>query len=262
MRIIDTHSHIHFKENFPDFSEVIVRAEQVAVAKQILVGCNLKDSLNALEFAQNYSGIYPTIGIHPHDSSEWNEKTRQIFRDILNGEGEFKLFVKKPVAIGEIGLDYFKNFQPVEVQKAAFQAQLQLAREFDLPAIIHVRDAFEDTFKILEKEGNTKVLLHCFSGGLKEAELAWSRGYIVSFSGVITYPKNIELSEVAKIAPLKQYVVETDCPFLSPQKYRGQRNEPAYVVETLKFIAGLRGISLEEAALETTTNAERFFGLK
>lgn len=259
MKLIDTHSHIHFSKNFPDFDEVLMRAKEVGVCKQVLVGCDIEDSFEAFKIAKNFEDLFWTFGIHPHSSNQGNEKIYNELNEILSGKNEE--FKKSPVAIGEIGLDYFRNLQSKEVQKETFIKQLNIAKEFNLPVILHIRDAFEDTFKILEKEKNNKVLLHCFSGGIKEADWAWSRGFIVSFSGIVTYKKNLDLQECAKNAPKDLFVVETDCPYLAPQKFRGQRNEPAFVVETAKFIAELKNISIEELAEMTTKNAEKYFNI-
>lgn len=256
MSVIDTHSHIHFSKEFPDLDAVLQRATASGVSKQVLVGCNMSDSQIAHDFAVKQDCFAWTVGIHPHDANQANSDNLAKIRLVCSGKD---YAVKKPAAIGEIGLDYFRNLQPVDIQKMAFREMLKIAIELDLPVVVHIRDAYDDAFEILAESGVGKVILHCFSGGLKEAELAWGRGYITSFSGVVTYPKNLELQNCAKIAPINQFVVETDCPFLAPQSKRGQRNEPAFVVDTLKFIADLRGVDFTELAASTTKNAERFF---
>jgi TatD DNase family protein len=258
--LIDTHSHVHFLKEFPDFGEVLKRAKEAGVLKQVMVGCNMRDSADAAAFVKGREGLSWAVGIHPHDSNQGETQNYQKIRDMIKGAEEFEDWVR-PVAVGEIGLDYFRNFQPVAVQKETFAMQLQIARELDLPVIVHIRDAYEDAFRVLEVAGNEKVLLHCFSGGMREADLAWRRGYITSFSGVVTYAKNMELQEVVRLAPEDKFVVETDCPYLAPQKYRGQRNEPAFVAETARFIAELRGMPFESLAELTTANAERYFGI-
>lgn len=256
MKFIDTHSHIHFLKSFPDAEEVLARAAAAGVTKQVLVGCNMEDSWAAAKFVSGRENLAWTIGIHPHDANQATADNLNKIRAVLSGEEDLG---KLPVAVGEIGLDYFRNLQPQDVQQKAFADLLQLALEFDLPVVVHIRDAYEDAFKILAEAGNKKVILHCFSGGMKEADLAWSRGYITSFSGVVTYPKNTELQEVARQAPERLLVLETDCPYLSPQVHRGERNEPAYVIDTAKFVAELRGIELEKIAEITSANAERAF---
>lgn len=256
MSVIDTHSHIHFSQEFPDIEAVLGRAFAAGVFKQVLVGCNMHDSKIAHDFATKQDCFAWTVGIHPHDANQATLDNLAKIKLVCLGKD---YAVKKPSAIGEIGLDYYRNLQPVEIQKTAFREMLKIAVEVDLPVVVHIRDAYDDAFEILAESGVEKVILHCFSGGIKEAELAWNRGYITSFSGVVTYPKNLELQNCAKIAPINQFVVETDCPFLAPQSKRGQRNEPAFVVDTLKFIADLRKVDFTELAISTTKNAEKVF---
>lgn len=256
VQVIDTHSHIHFSKEFPDLIDIMERSIQAGVFKQVLVGCNLEDSKMAYELAKKNINLAWTIGIHPHDANLATRENLELIKDICSGKNWTE---KRPAAIGEIGLDYFRNLQPLDVQKRAFFELLQLSNQVGLPVVVHIRDAYADAFDILKESGVKKVILHCFSGGIKEAELAWSRGYITSFSGVVTYPKNLELQKCAEIAPSQQFVVETDCPFLAPQSKRGQRNEPAFVMDTLKFIADLRQDSFEKIAMETTDTAEKFF---
>ena len=259
--LIDSHSHVHFIKEFVDYEDVLKRAREAQVLKQVMVGCNLADSIEAAKFVGERDGLSWTAGVHPHDAAELNEENYQILRDLISREGQFDYLKKAPVAVGEIGLDYYRNLSPVEVQKVAFFEQLKIAEEFNLPVVVHIRDAYDDAMEILARAGNKRVVLHCFSGNLAQAEIAWQRGYLVSFSGVVTYPKNLELQEVARRAPESQFVVETDCPFLAPQKYRGTRNEPAFVAETARFIGELRGVREELIAEITTSNAERFFGI-
>lgn len=261
MILIDSHSHIHFQKEFSKPDEVLERAHQAGVMKQLIVGCTVEDSLEAAKFVGEREGLNWTIGVHPHDAKTLDEKSKQIIINVLDGAGEFSALIKKPVAIGECGLDYYRNLSPVEDQKNAFRWQLQIAQKYNLPVVVHVREAFEDAIKLLDEVGYGKIVFHCFSGGLKEARMAWERGFITSFSGVVTYPKNTELQDVARQAPENLFIVETDCPFLSPQKYRGQKNEPAFVVETARFIAELRGTSLMQIGDITTANCERFFGI-
>lgn len=261
MILIDSHSHIHFQKEFPNPEEVLERARRGGVMKQVIVGCTVEDSLMAAEFVAAREGLNWTIGVHPHDAKTLDEKTKKIIINVLEGNEEFSKLAKKPVAIGECGLDYYRNLSPVEDQKNAFKWQLEIARKYNLPVVVHVREAFEDAFKLLDEVGYGRIVFHCFSGGLSEAKMAWGRGFTTSFSGVVTYPKNAELQEVVRQTPENLFIVETDCPFLAPQKYRGQKNEPAFVVETAKYIAELRGQSLEEIAGLTTVNAEKFFNL-
>jgi len=251
---IDSHSHIQFKNEFPDVEQVILRADSAGVDKQVLVGCTPRDSMPAIEFVKKYAmgKFRAVIGVHPHDS---NLLTEDVISDLRN------LSEKNPEVsgIGEIGLDYFRNLQPKEVQEKAFRMQLSLARELNLPVVIHVRDAWEEALKILAEEKNREVVMHCFSGNFTQAKECWERGYHLAFGGALTYPKNESLRDLAVVVPDELILIETDCPYLPPQPYRGKRNEPAYIVETAKVLAAVRGVSLEDVAKVTTQNALKVF---
>lgn len=238
---------------------MIQRALEAQVSHQIIVGCTPKDSMLAVEFvklqAQKGRGnFWSTLGAHPHHANEVTPEMLNQFRVLAESED-------KIVALGEIGLDYFHNLQPPEVQHQAFKLQLELARELNLPVIVHVRDAWDDALKVLQQVGNDRVILHCFTGNLDQAKICWERGYFTSFSGVLTYPKNEYLREIARVAPEEKILIETDCPYLPPQPLRGKRNEPAYVVETAKELAKARSQSLEEIGAITTQNARTIFKL-
>ncbi len=252
----DTHSHIHFLNEFPDTDAILMRAKAAGVSRQIIVGCTPKDSFQALQFVKKYSPfqLFSTLGVHPHNANELTDALLKRYYDLIKEE-------KKIVALGEMGLDYFRNFQPPEIQKQAFFLQLRLAKEVDLPVIVHVREAWDDALKILGESGNTKVILHCFTGDQHQADICWGRGYHTSFSGVLTYPKNQYLRDIAALAPEDKILLETDCPYLTPQKFRGQRNEPSYVVETGQELARARGQSVDDIALVTTQNAVKLFNL-
>lgn len=258
--LIDTHSHIHFKKYFPSPDEVIATAIKAGVEGQILIGCNVKDSFSALEIvkARPDKKLWCSLGVHPHDSNQLTAEVLEKFEQTIRGENQNG---KRIVALGEIGLDYNRNFQSEDIQKNAFMEQLKLAKKLDLPVVIHERDAWEDTMEVLSRAGNTRVVLHSFSGGLKEAQQCIERGYYISFSGMITYPKNDHLRDVARIVPLDKALVETDCPYLPPQQFRGSRNEPAYVVETAKELAKHFDTDYEGICELTTKNAVACFGI-
>ncbi|MBD3327939.1 YchF/TatD family DNA exonuclease [Candidatus Peregrinibacteria bacterium] len=254
---VDSHSHIHFKKEFPDTPGVIKRAKGNKVLGQILVGCTFNDSLAALDFANKYAddNFWCALGVHPHDASDLDEEVINEFYQTAESE-------EKVVAIGEIGLDFFRNLSPKELQYEAFEKQINLAKELDLPVIAHVRDAWTEAMNMLSKSGHKKVVLHSFTGDIETACNAWDLGFITSFSGMITYPKNEDMRDIVRVAPMEQIFIETDCPYLPPQKYRGQKNEPAFVVEVAKQIGELRNLSKEEVGRITTENAERVFGIK
>lgn len=252
----DTHSHIHFSNEFPDIEQIILRAQESKVSRQIIVGCTPHDSLVALEFVKKYAdkNFWSTLGVHPHNADECTEDILKKFTQIVQENS-------KIVALGEIGLDYFRNLQPKDLQQNAFRKQLELALKLNLPVVVHIRDAWNDALEIMKSVGNTKVILHCFTGQIEQAKIAWERGYYLSFSGVLTYPKNDYLRQIAAQSPADKILIETDCPYLTPQPYRGKRNEPAFVVETAKELAKVRNISLDDAANLTTENAKTIFGI-
>jgi len=257
---IDAHSHIHFKKNFEDVSEVIQRAEDAGVVAQILIGCNVKDSDDAFEFVKSHpeKNFWCTLGVHPHDSNQLNVQVLDKFERLIKEEQQGE---KRIVAIGEIGLDYNRNFQSEDMQKNAFREQLELAKKLDVPVIIHERDAWDDVMQMLEEAGVKKVVIHSFTGGYKEAMQCVERGYYVSFSGMLTYPKNEAMREAANVVPDDKFLIETDCPYLPPQPYRGQRNEPAYVVEVAKELAKIWNVSTEEVGESAIRNVEALFGV-
>lgn len=254
--LIDTHSHLYFKHFAGDAVQTLNRAVKAGVDKQILVGCNVAESDSALSFCKRYSDydLFCAIGVHPHDARELNDNVLKRF-EMMAGDED------KIVAIGEIGLDYFRNLSPRELQMDAFEKQLHLAKRLGLPVVIHERDAWDDTMAILGRVGNKKVVLHSFTGGRERMDECMERGYYVSFSGMITFPKNDLLRESVKHVWSDRFFVETDCPYLAPQAFRGQRNEPAFVAETARFAANIRGEIFKNLANQTTSNAIMFFGL-
>lgn len=253
--LIDCHSHIHVKNFDADREQVIACAKLAGVEKIIEVGFDSEGIFKALALAKKYDQIYAAIGIHPHLASEWNDDIALKIRKLTKSE-------EKIVAIGETGLDYYKNFQPKDLQQKVFREQLKIAGEAGLPVIIHCRDAYKDLFRILDEEKfGSKVLLHCFTGTKEEAEEGISRGYFIAFTGILTYPGAKSLREIAEQAPLDKILIESDCPFLSPQKYRGKRNEPAYIVETANVLAQIKKTKIEQLEKQLECNVKTFFAV-
>ena len=259
MYLIDTHSHIsHFHGDKQQ--AVLDRALKAGIKKFINVACSLKELEPHLAFAKKYDFVWSTAGMHPTDLPEAREESLAIIRKYAAEE--------KVVAIGEIGLDYYHDKHPHDMQEDFLVAQLDIAREFDLPAIIHLRSSknpggneavFEDAIRILERERFSNAVAHCFSGNMIEAEKILDLGLMISFTGIITYERNEELREVAKMVPLDRIMLETDAPYLTIESNKGNPGEPKDVVEIAKKIAEVKGISFEEVAQMTTANAERFF---
>jgi len=251
--LIDTHAHIEMKEFDLDREEVIKRAKEAGVGYLISVGANLSGSRKAVELSERYENVYASVGIHPHDVKDIDETTITALRELAKS--------KKVVAIGEIGLDYFKEWSPKELQVTRFRELLSLAKELNKPVIIHDRDAHEDTLRILKEEGVKKGVVHCFSGDAEFAKEILRLGFYISFTGVITFPKAEDARKVVEQVPIERMLVETDCPYLAPVPHRGKRNEPAFVREVAKTIAEVKGLSLEDVARITTLNVKELFGI-
>jgi TatD DNase family protein len=251
--VIDTHCHLDMKEFDPDREEVISRAKASGIEAMITVGSDLEGTVRAMKLAGEYDFIYASIGIHPHDAKDFSD---DIYLKLRQWSGSSRV-----VAIGETGLDYHYDHSPREVQKTVFEKHLRLAGETSLPVIIHSREAQKDTLDILQTSGINKGVLHCFSGDTEMAEQVMSMGFYISIAGPVTFKKTKMLKEIAAAVPDDYLLVETDAPYLSPEPFRGKRNEPAYVIETLKQIAALRGVNFEDMARITTLNAKRLFGI-
>lgn len=261
--MIDTHAHLDFKEFDPDRDEVIRRAYAGGVEKIINVGCNLERSRDSIELARKYKNIYASIGVHPHDVGKYKKER-------MKDELEKLIQSNKVVAIGECGLDYYRleKEEDKEKQKEFFKIQLEIAYNKGVPLIIHCRDAFNDLLEILKdskfKNPNSKQgVTHCFSGNRQIARQFLELGFLISFTGSITYTKpEGELLKVVKEVPLEKIMIETDCPYLAPVPHRGERNEPLYVKYIAEKIAEVKGIDLEEVKRKTTENAKWLFGLE
>lgn len=253
MRLVDTHAHLDFPEYEPDLALVLSRAQAVGVELIINIGIDEESSRRSVEMAHTHSLLRATVGVHPHAAAEAGEG----FCDELARLAA----AKEVVAIGETGLDYYRDRSPREVQQRVFRQQICLARETGLPLVIHSRYAFDDTLAILAEEGGGEVggVIHCFSGDWETAQRFLAMGFHIALGGVVTFPAAAALQEVARRVPLDRLLLETDCPFLAPQSHRGQRNEPAYIEAVAAKIAVLRGAAAGEVARQTTDNARVLF---
>jgi TatD DNase family protein len=248
--MIDTHAHIHFPEY--DVPGVLNRSRAAGVEQVVTVGINAADSARAVDLAARYDGIYATVGLHPHEAQDW-----------ALAKVELAELVKRPqvVAIGECGLDYFRNLSNRQDQERAFRDQIELAFLSKLPLVFHVRDAFPDFLKIVDEYPGIKGVVHCFSGGQAEMESSVERGLRVALNGIMTFTKDQGQLAAARALPLDRLLLETDCPFLSPAPKRGERNQPANLPLIAEFLAELRGETLEQLAAATTENTRKLFGL-
>ena len=256
---IDSHAHIDGTEFDTDRDAVITRAHAAGVSAILNVGTGDPHSdafERAVELGTRHKSVYTAIGTHPHDARHYDDAAEDKIKNLLNNE--------RVIAWGEIGLDFHYDNSPRDVQVDVFKRQLRAARECDLPVVIHTREAEAETIKILQSEyyaAQRRGVFHCFSGSMELAQRAVEIGFMISFSGIVTFKKAEELREVAKQIPLDRLLIETDCPYLTPIPYRGKRNEPAYVVEVARCLAGLHGVELEEMGRITTENFNRFFEL-
>jgi len=259
MQLIDTHVHLDMSHFDEDREEVIARAAAAGVLPLITIGVTLETSRAAVRLADAHGEVYAAVGIHPHDARNWDQETPRILRDLAAHP--------KVVAIGEIGLDYYRDYSPRDVQRHVFRSQLDMAGELGKPVIVHDREAHEDTLRILEAwagERNTNAgpgVLHCFSGDRRMAERVIALGFYLGFDGPVTYKNARRLREMIGSLPAERLVVETDAPFLAPHPYRGKRNEPAYVPLIAEAIAAARGMGAAALAKQTTANACSLFGL-
>jgi TatD DNase family protein len=253
MRLVDTHIHLTDKRFRDDFDDLLDRSRKASVDRWITIGTTPKDGAAARSLAEKNGGMFFACAIHPHQSQEWDASCPARFRELLAH--------KKAVALGEIGLDYHYDFSPRDVQKRAFEEQLALADELDLPIIIHCRESFRDISAILKAHKTEKLrgVVHCFSEGRAEAEQLFELGFYIGLGGAMTYPKSDAIRAAAAAAPADRLLLETDAPYLAPPPHRGKRNEPSYVPFIAEVLAKARKVSVEEIARLTSENAARLF---
>ena len=253
--LFDTHAHLHFPEFEADREAMLARAREAGVRRMLTIGTEPASSHAAVEMATREADVWATVGIHPHDAAAADDAA---LADIERLAGHPRV-----VAIGEIGLDYFRDLSPRAVQQATFRRLIHLARRVGKPVVVHCREAHDDVLRILAEERVAEVrgIMHCFSGDVAVARRCLDLGLLVSLAGPLTYPNARALPDVARFVPADRLVVETDCPFLPPQGHRGQRNEPAYLAITAARVAELRQEPLEAMAARLTANACALLGL-
>lgn len=257
---VDSHAHIDGPEFDADREEVIQRAHTAGISAILNVGTGDPHSgafERAIELGKSHQTVYTAIGTHPHDARFYNDEAEEKTRSLIHG-GE------RVVAWGEIGLDFHYDNSPRDVQVNVFKRQLRAARDLNLPVIIHTRKAEAETIEILKSDydgAERRGVFHCFSGSEELAKRALQIGFMISFSGIVTFKKAEELRNIARQVPLDHLLIETDCPYLTPVPHRGKRNEPSYVVEIARCLAGLHGLEMEQLGHITTENFMRFFSL-
>jgi TatD DNase family protein len=251
VKLVDSHCHLDDKQFSEDRDAVIERAIAAGVERMMAIGTGdgPADPETAIRLADRYPFFFATVGVHPHDAAKVEPDTFDRLRDVVKHP--------KVLAVGEIGLDYHYDFSPRDIQRDVFIRQLELAREAGKPVVIHTREAWSDTTAILCERYYGGGIFHCFTGGPAEAQEALDLGFHLSFGGVLTFPKSDALREAARMVPLDRILVETDAPYLAPVPHRGKRNEPAFLVETVRRLAAVREIPLEDLAAATTRNFDR-----
>lgn len=261
MIFIDSHCHIDGEAFDGDRDAVVQRAKDNGVEKMLTVGTGNPHNgeiERAVQVAEKYADVYASIGVHPHDAKLYDEKAEADLIELAKRE--------KVVAWGEIGLDYYYDHSPREVQRDVFRRQIKIAKELNLPVIIHSRDADDETVEILTEEYHQTLghggVMHCFGGSAEMAKAMLDVGFYISFAGNVTFKKAENLREAAKIVPLDKLLIETDCPFLAPVPNRGKRNEPSFVVHTAQFLADFYNLDLKTVADSTTRNFYRLFDIK
>ena len=240
----DTHCHIHDDKMATSADESLQRARDAGVEKFVVIGTDAETSAAAIAIAENHSDVWATVGLHPHDAT--------------NGVDSIVSYIDSPkvVAIGECGLDYYYDHSPRDIQMTSFRQQIALAKQHDLTLVIHTRDAWDDTFKVLDSEGMpANTIIHCFTGGPDEARKCLDRGAFLSFSGIVTFKSATDIQEAAQLCPADRLLIETDSPFLAPVPHRGRTNEPAHVGIVGTAIADMRHVDVAEFARVTSANA-------
>lgn len=253
--LIDSHAHLEMTEFKKDLEAVIQRANESGVEYIFTVGTEKKDWKRAVEIADSHPSIYAILGVHPHNAKEIDDQTYSTLKELCRN-GKVK-------AYGEIGLDFFRNLSPRDIQLKRFREQIGLAKELDLPIVVHDREAHRETLEILklEKAEESGGIIHCFSGDYEMAKACLDMGFYISIPGSITFKNAEGFREIVERIPLESLLVETDAPFLTPEPFRGKRNEPSYVRYTAQKVAEIKKVSLEKVAEITTENALRVYRL-
>lgn len=252
MKLFDTHCHLDYYQP-GELEPLLKRARKKGVEKILTVGTNLESSLRCLRIASKEESIFFSAGCHPHEAKDFTLQAAKELKKLAK--------IKLCLAIGETGLDYYYLHSPKNIQKEVFRQQIELAGELNLPLIVHSRQAFEDVMETLLAFDSLSFVFHCFSGSAEEYLQVVENGGYISFAGIVTFKKAQDLKEVAKKANIDNFFLETDAPYLSPEPFRGKKNEPGYLLEILNFLADLRGEDKEDLAAKTTENALRFFRL-
>ena len=249
--LFDTHAHLNDPAFDPDREALMAGLKDKGIGYVMNAGCSLQSSRDIIAMAEMYPWLYASVGSHPDSADEVNEDVIEIYRTLCAHE--------KVKAIGEIGLDYYYEDIPRDIQKNAFRMQMALAQELDMPVIIHEREAHDDGMRIVKEFPRVKGVFHCYSGSAEMARQLVNMGWYIGFTGVLTFKNARKAVETAASIPLERIVLETDCPFMAPEPYRGKRNDPGYLPKMAEKLAEIRGLSAEEIIAATTENAKRLY---
>ena len=252
--LFDTHAHLNDPAFDPDREELMNGLAAKGIGYVMNAGCSLASSRDIVKMAERYPWLYGSVGSHPDSADEVNEEVIEEYRKLCAHE--------KVKAIGEIGLDYYYEDIPRDIQKNAFRMQMALAQEMDMPVIVHEREAHDDGMRIVKEFPKVKGVFHCYSGSAEMARQLVNMGWYIGFTGVLTFKNARKAVETAASIPLERIVIETDCPFMAPEPFRGKRNDPGYLPKMAEKLAEIRGISVEEAITATTENAKRLYRIK
>lgn len=252
--LFDTHAHLNDEAFDADRAELLETFKDAGVGLVLNAGCSLESSYASIELAEQYPWIYASVGTHPDTADEVNEELLETYRRMCQNP--------KVKAIGEIGLDYHYETIPREVQQQAFRMQMGLAEELDMPVIVHERDAHEDGMAIVKEFSKVKGVFHCYSGSAEMARQLVDMGWYIGFTGVLTFKNARKAVETAASIPLERIVLETDCPYMAPEPYRGRRNHSGYLMKMAEKLAQIRGLSVEEVISITTENAKRLYRIE
>ena len=252
--MIDSHCHLNYIDKIGTTKELVNEAHQIGVHTILNIGTDIESSKQSIEYAEQFDSIFATVGVHPHDAKNVDQNQLDQLKEMSSH--------KKVVAIGEIGLDYYRDHSPRDIQKKVFEQQLQLAVETKLPIVIHTREAFDDTLEIVKDYAFDipSGVFHCFPGDINQAEQVFELGFVISVGGVITY-KNASMADVAQLAPLDKIILETDAPYLTPHPFRGKTNRPAYVKYTYEHLALLKELPFDQVEKTIDRTVQKLFNL-
>jgi TatD DNase family protein len=251
MRWTDTHCHLNHPELYAEWSAVLFRAQQSGLYRLFVIGYDLESSRHGVQLAEQSDALYAAVGIHPHDAVQCTRETLMELRELARSP--------RVAAIGEIGLDFYRDLSPREAQYQAFHAQMQLAAELGLPVVIHCREAYEELLDVLSEYPAVRGVLHCFAGSAEQAQRGLALGYFLGIGGVITFKSAESLRAIVRTMPRDRLLLETDAPYLAPHPYRGERNEPAYLPLIAQRVAELWGIALNALSEQTEANVRTLF---